>query len=309
MRTIWLWLLLSGFPWILVACDSQSASEYTLSYAKKSDRVAPHPIYTFAVHPLHNPKRLFSNYQPLISYINKNVSGFSLKLVASRDYAAFEKKLYSGLFDLALPNPLQTVISLQHGYHTFAKMGNDEMFRGIIIMRRNALVLSVQDLEGGDLSFPAPTALAATMLPKYFLQSNGLNLATNTLHYVGSQESAIMNVFMGKTSAAGTWPLPWELLRKARPELDAALEVRWLTEPLVNNGIVARTIIPPEHVQQVATVLLELHTHAAGTQILEGLHISRFEPASDITYLPVQEFLKNYQQLFPDEKMPTGDIP
>lgn len=292
---------------MVVACDTGSQNDYSPSCIDRPDSMVQRNIYTFAVHPLHNPKRLFGIYQPLIDIINNRVSGFSLKLVASRDYAAFEQKLYAGRFHLALPNPLQTLISLKHGYHVVGKMGDDFMFRGIIVMRRDANVLTVEDLKGCDLSFPAPTALAATMMPKYYLQTLGLNLSDNKLHYVGSQESAIMNVYMGKTLAAGTWPLPWELLLKARPELGEALEVKWLTSPLVNNGLVARNDIPDQHVVQVLQVFLDLHNHAAGRKILEGIHISRFDAASDATYLPVQKFLENYERLFPDEKLPTGE--
>lgn len=305
LRNISFCLIIGGLT-LLTACDTDSHQDYHIKYLDKSGRMTQEPIYTFAVHPLHNPTKLFSIYQPLVNIVNKNVTGFSLRLVASRDYAAFEQKLYAGRFHFALPNPLQTFASLQRGYTVFAKMGDDDMFRGIIIMRRDAKPLSVQDLKGGALSFPAPTALAATMLPKYFLKSNGLNLSENTLHYVGSQESAIMNVFMGKTLAAGTWPLPWELLIKSRPELAEVLEVKWLTEPLINNGLVALSTIPREHVKQVLDVLLELHNYAEGKKILGGIHVSCFETASDVTYLPVQKFLENYRRLFPDEILPVG---
>lgn len=309
LRNISCWLLLGGVAILLTACDSGSQNDYSPSYIDRPGSMVQRTIYTFAVHPLHNPKRLFGIYQPLVDIINKRVKGFSLKLVASRDYATFEQKLYAGRFNFALPNPLQTLISLDHGYHVVGKMGDDFIFRGIIVVRRDANVLTVNDLKGCDLSFPAPTALAATMMPKYYLQSLGLDLSDNTLHYVGSQESAIMNVYMGKTLAAGTWPLPWELLLNARPELGDALEVKWLTSPLVNNGLVARNDMPAEHVKQVLQVILNLHNHIEGCKILEGIHISRFETASDATYLPVQKFLENYARLFPDEKLPAGVRP
>ena len=307
LRNVCCWPLLVGVAILLMACDSGSQYDYSPRYIARPVSMEQSPVYTFAVHPLHNPKRLFGIYQPLMDIINRRVSGFSLKLVASRDYATFEQKLYIGRFHLALPNPLQTLTSLNHGYHVVGKMGDDFMFRGIIIMRRDVNVLTVDDLKGCDLSFPAPTALAATMMTKYYLKTLGLNLSDNTLHYVGSQESAIMNVYMGKTLAAGTWPLPWELLLKARPELGEALEVKWLTSPLVNNGLVARSDIPAEHVKQVLQMLLDLHNHDEGRKILEGIHISRFDTASDVTYLPVQNFLENYARLFPDEKLPTGE--
>ncbi|HEY5994325.1 MAG TPA: PhnD/SsuA/transferrin family substrate-binding protein, partial [Gallionellaceae bacterium] len=68
--------------------------------------------YIFAVHPLHNPARLFEVYGPLIDYLNRNIPGVTFRLEASRNYEAFEEKLYGRKFGFALPNPYQTLKSL-----------------------------------------------------------------------------------------------------------------------------------------------------------------------------------------------------
>lgn len=287
--------------WAAAGRAAETAAELP-RYADRPSSPADGPIYIFAVHPLHNPQRLFSKYQPLIDLINERVKGFALKLVASRDYPAFERKLYEGRFHFALPNPLQTLSSQQHGYRIVGKMGDDHMFRGIIIMRRDSQVMFVEDLAGAALSFPAPTALAATMMPKHFLQTRGLDLATTDIRYVGSQESAIMNVYLGKTVAAGTWPLPWDMLLQSRPELGQVLEVKWRTPHLLNNGLVARDDVPREHVQQVMAVLLGLPAEKRGQQILTRINVSCFERADAATYTPVREFLQNYYRLFPTER-------
>ncbi len=49
--------------------------------------------YRFAIHPLHNPKKLAEAYQPLISYINRHLEQGRFELEASRDYQAYEEKL------------------------------------------------------------------------------------------------------------------------------------------------------------------------------------------------------------------------
>ncbi|MCB2188596.1 MAG: phosphate/phosphite/phosphonate ABC transporter substrate-binding protein [Deltaproteobacteria bacterium] len=311
----WRWILLAGALLTLgqfagTATHSAGESDDTLPrYADRPLAPAERTVYLFAVHPLHNPQRLFSKYQPLIDLVNERIQGFSLKLVASRDYQAFEQKLYNGRFHFALPNPLQTLASQRHGYRIVGKMADDDMFRGIIIMRRDSEVMFVEDLAGAALSFPAPTALAATMLPKYFLQTRGLNLAGNDLRYVGSQESAIMNVYLGKTVAAGTWPLPWDMLLHSRPELGQALEVKWRTPPLVNNGLVARRDLPVSQVQELVDVLVALPRDARGREILARINIPGFEQATAATYAPVREFLENYYRLFPAERPPVEATP
>lgn len=267
-------------------------------FADKPAMHYPATEYIIAIHPLHNPKRLFEVYQPLVELINDLSAGFTLKFEASRDYGAFEKKLYSRKFHLALPNPHQTIEAERYGYRVVAKMGDDERFRGIIVVRKDSGITSVADLDGQALSFPARTAVAATMMPKFFLHQNGLDLGRADVRYVGSQESAIMNVFLGKTVAAGTWPPPWELFVQRRPELAAQLVVRWQTSPLVNNGVVVRDDVPFAHSQAVIRALLDLHLHERGRAILRGMDLSRFEAADSGTYDPVRKFLVRYRRAF-----------
>lgn len=292
--------ILASFCALLVAaCSPAGTAPYEPHYAKEGPAGDHGVEYLFAVHPLHNPRRLFEVYQPLVELINETAArDFRVKLETSRDYAAFEAKLASGKFQFAIPNPYQTLESEAHGYRIVAKMGNDERFRGIFIVRRDSLLRSVTDLAGAPISFPAPTALAAAMMPRMFLHQHGLASRGIDARYVGSQESAIMNVLLGKTVAAGTWPPPWEALLRRRPELARQLEVRWETPPLVNNGFVVRKDVPAAHVSLIERVVLSLHESARGRAILAAMEIDRFESADTRTFEPVRRFITDYERAF-----------
>ncbi len=70
------------------------------------------------------------------------------------------------------------------------------------------------------MGYPAPTALAAPLMPQYYLQTHGINVIAELGNkYIGSKESSVMNVFSGKSAASATWPPPWKALSKKRPEL------------------------------------------------------------------------------------------
>lgn len=252
--------------------------------------------FIFGVHPLHNPKRLFEVYQPMIDYINARLHGAQLRLEASRNYDAYDEKLFQGYFDFALPNPYQTVTSLQSGYQVFGKMADDENFRGIILIRKDSDIQTVSDLKGKSVSYPAPTALAATIMPQWFLFQQGLDIQHDiTNHYVGSQESSIMNVYLGVTDAASTWPPPWLAFIKERPEIAEQVIIKWQTPPLVNNGLVAKKTIPQTILKQVSQAIFELHLTEKGQQILAEMELSQYEPATDETYLRVKHFLSEFE--------------
>jgi len=254
-------------------------------------------VYIWGVHPLHNPKRLFEVYQPLIDYINKHLKNCELRLRASRNYDAFDKRLFDGEFHFALPNPYQTVEATKHGYTIFGKMGDDFNFRGIILIRNDSNIRNVKDLKGKTVSYPAPTALAATMMPQWFLHKNGLNILNDIENiYVGSQESSIMNVYLGKSVASATWPPPWLAFKKLRPDVAKHLRVKWETDSLPNNGLVVRNDVPKDIVKIVSKLVFELHTHEEGRKILERMELSKYEPANNLTYQSVREFLIKFEK-------------
>lgn len=286
----------------LLSCDQQATEEFTPEYSDSAS-VKGDEVMTLGIHPLHNPKRLHEMFGPIAEYLSKNIEGVQIKIEASRNYAAFDKKLYSRKFHFALPNPFQTVNSFKHGYKVFGKMSDDENFRGIFLVRKDSNIKKVSDLKGHPVSFPAPTALAATMMPQYYLQQNGLNVMKDIdIKYVGSQESSIMNVMLGNTKAGATWPPPWRALSKERPELKKELKVIWQTSPLPNNGLVVRDDINKNLVKKVKKLLLDLHQHPQGKKWLDKMELSKFDDATNDTYKPVLDFLK----LFNKEVRPTN---
>ncbi len=281
---------------MLISCDQQPAEEYTPEYST-SVLIEGDKVIILGIHPLHNPKRLHEIFGPIADYLSKNIEGVKIKVEASRNYAAFDKKLYSRQFHFALPNPFQTVNSLKHGYKVFAKMSDDENFRGIFLVRKDSNIKEVSDLKGQAVSFPAPTALAATMMPQYYLQQHGLNVMQDIdIKYVGSQESSIMNVMVGNTKAGSTWLPPWRALSKERPELAKELKIIWQTSSLPNNSLVVRDDVDKNIVKQVKKLLLNLHKHSQGKKWLDKMELSKFEDATNDTYKPVLAFLKRFNK-------------
>lgn len=289
LRTILTWVLM----FMLISCGRQQEIDYQPTFTAKPKTLLNE--YVVGVHPLHNPKRLLEIYGPILDYANKRIPQVHFRLEAARNYEEFEKKLYAGYYDLAMPNPYQTVRAFKYGYRVFAKMGDDEEFRGIILVRKDSNIREVVDLKGKVVAYPAETALAATMMPQYYLHTHGIDVNFDIKnHYVGSQESSILNVLRGHADAAATWPLPWRIFSVEYPEMANQLEVKWQTAPLLNNSWVARRDVPQSVVDLFRTQLLSLNETAEGKHMLERLPISRFETASNENYLPVINFLETF---------------
>jgi phosphonate transport system substrate-binding protein len=279
----------------LLGCQPQTDTPYQPTFTQQNSN-APRE-YIVGIHPLHNPQRLMEVYDPILQYISNQIPGAHFKLEASRNYEEFDKKLYSGHFDFAMPNPYETVLSLKHGYHVFGKMAGDEHFRGIILIRKDSGIQQVSDLKGKKIAYPALTALAATMMPQFYLHTHGLDVNRDVENiYVGSQESSILNVLRGHVAAGATWPIPWQAFQVEHPDLASQLVLKWQTEPLVNVGWVVREDIPPNLVAQFGKVLFDLNQTPHGRGMLAHVPIERFEPATDATYFIVRDYLANFSK-------------
>jgi phosphonate transport system substrate-binding protein len=286
------WKLLLDLP-LLADSSKQSDDTYEPRFSTQSRSKLTK--YIIGIHPLHNPKRLFEVYGPIVDFLNANMPEADFTLEASRNYEDFDRKLYSGHFDFAMPNPYQTINSLKHGYHVFGKMADDDDFRGIILVRRDSGINTVADLKGKAVSYPAPTALAATLMTQYYLHTHGIDVNHDIENrYVGSQESSIINVLRGHVAAGATWPVPWKTFSNENPQLASQLEVKWQTEPLQNNGWVMRKDLPPELTDKFAKLLFNLDRHDPGREMLARIPVTRFEPANDDSYGPVQVFIATF---------------
>ena len=291
------WVVFSGLlALLLLAACHQSAPEKPLQYS-----AAPVgktlPILRFAVHPLHNPNKLAEAYQPLIDHLNRHFPELRIELEASRDYQAYEQKFRAREPDILLPNPWQSIEAMKVGYHVIAMAGDAEDFKGIFIVRKDSQIQKPADLKGKTVSYPSHTALAACIMPQYFLHKQGINIRKDIQNtYVGSQESSIMNAYLGKSAAAATWPPPWRLFQKDHPAEAAELQVIWETPSLLNNSVMVRDDIAAEIRLKLKQLLIDLANTPDGQAILSGMSTARFHEADDASYGKVRDYLATFEK-------------
>lgn len=280
---------------LLPGCDRKPAAP-PLQYSASPVGTAL-PTYRFAVHPLHNPVKLSEAYQPLIDRLNQALPEVRFELEASRDYQAYERKFRARGPDILLPNPWQAIEAMKVGYRVIATAGKDSDFKGIFIARKNSGIRKVADIRGQTVSYPSHTALAACIMPQYFLHRQGIDIKRDIRNaYVGSQESAIMNVYLGKSALGATWPPPWRLFQRDHPAEAAELEVIWETPSLINNAVMVRDDLPPAIVHKLSEVLFALAGSAEGRAILDGMSTAAFRPADDARYRQVAEFIARFEK-------------
>lgn len=285
-RRTWLALWLSG---VLAGCNASSDPGIEPRYGQDPDT---RPVLHLAIHPLHNPAQLLRTYQPLTAYLQAQLPAYRFVLEASRDYASFERKIDARGPELLLPNPLQTLRAIELGYTVVAMAGEADAFRGVILVPKDSAIRQVRDLKGRRVSFPAPTALAATIMPQRLMQGHGLAPGKDVeVAYVGSQESSMVAVLHGLSDAGSTWLQPWQDFQAAHPEDAARLRVLAITPALVNNAFMVRNDLPPSLRDELARQLVQLHQGFSYQPVLRAAQIRRFQMANNTSYDVVRQYM------------------
>ena len=282
----------------LAGCGREEAARGP-QYLTRSP-LAGQGVVRFGVHPLHNPQKLHQVFDPLMVYLNRFITDVRFELEASNNYAHFEAKLQAREMEFSLPNPYQTLIAQDWGYRVIAKLADDNDFRGLIFIRRDSRIRQPLDLKGRTVCYPAPTALAATMLPRHFLATHGLDLRHDVRErYVGSMESSLMNVVRGQVAAAGAWPPPWRQFQRAHPVEAAQIMPIWQTEALPSLAVMARLDAPETRTAAVLRALEQLHVAREGRGVFAGMGMegNHFRAAGNADYAPVRAFIDRYTRL------------
>ncbi len=228
-------------------------------------------------------------------YFNQKNNGFEIRVVMCQSFEDFDDKLRHNFFDVAFCNAYQALGIMDHGYSVIAKMSRDDLYRGIILVRKDANINSLAELRDKTLSFPGPSALTGTMLPLYYLYQKGLNVNKDIrLLSVASAESSIMSVFLGKSEAAASWLIPWYHFEKNNPEMASQLIIKWMTPSLMSPPVMARTDMDTVILRKFKAMLFTLQNDAAGKKFLEAASSGYFETATNEMYQPIKEFIRKY---------------
>jgi len=288
---------------LLAACsktDSGAAYAPTLGAPASSVIV---PEYKLGVVPMENFRNIYEVFLPIVEHVNARLPDARLTLEVPRGLPEFEQALAARAYAITLASPYHAHRAASgDAYRVFGKMGDDDAFRGILIVKRGSAIQTLADLKGRQVSFPPKTALAATMMTQVYLKEQGIDPARDiAASYVGGQHASIMQVYQGHAAAGASWPLGWVSFQRLHPHEAQQLEVRFATASLIHMALMARTDMAPELVERIAALFASLDDSAEGRAMLERVPVTRFERATNASYARVGVFLDRHRRLFGPE--------
>ena len=222
--------------------------------------------YSFAVVPQQSAKRLAKLWSPVLHYLSEK-TGVKLQFKTAKNIPEFEKRLAKGEYDFAYMNPYHfTVFNRSPGYNAVAVRQNQPI-RGIIVVRKDNPIQSLNELSGKTLAFPSPAAFAASVLPRAHLSRSNIPFSSQ---YVSSHDSVYLNVAKGLFPAGGGVK---RTFNNTNPEVKKQLRILWTTEAYTPHAIAAHPRINGKILTKIQNALVAMEKDPQGKSLLSTLKI------------------------------------
>jgi phosphonate transport system substrate-binding protein len=166
-------------------------------YAAEVKQIEANKPLIFGVVPQQSPSKLARKWLPLLKFISEQ-AGVDLQFATAPDIPTFEKRLAQGHYDIAYMNPYHyVVLSEQVGFKALVRE-QDKKIQGIIVAIKNSEIDKLEALSSQTIAFPAPSAFAATLVPKANLAQQGINFQSE---YVNSHDGVYRNIVASRLVA------------------------------------------------------------------------------------------------------------
>lgn len=276
-----------GLAWcaVALACGEQPESTTVRSpHAQALSRApadSPAPVYTVGIIPQFAPEALAEIWLPLLAELGQR-TGHRFKMVGAPEIPAFEAAFNQGAFDFAYMNPYHAVSgNVAQGYEPIVRDHGRQLY-GLVVVRADSDIATMEDLRGQTVAFPAPNALGASLMIRADLDRRlGVEIQPS---YVQTHTSVYLNVVLGKAAAGGGVSAT---LQAQPQEVRQALRVLYETERLPTHPIVAHPRVPPAVVASVREAFLAMGETEQGRAMLAGVPLLEPGPATTQDYQPL----------------------
>lgn len=258
-----------------------------LMFFSMSSIFAGHPdspikpeFYSFGVVPQFEQRKLVAIWQPILDELERRTK-LKFKLSGSPRISSFDKKVAVGEFDFVYMNPYLLSKYQHENYRPLIRDGG-RVLEGIIVVHKDSPIKTIQDLKDNEIVFPAPNALAGSLLIRQELNEIH-NISIKPL-YAQTHSSVYLHIAKGLAVAGGGVS---STLAAQKPHIRNNLRVLYRTRSLPPHPIASHGRVPAAHHNLVKKALLDLAGTDKGRHLMSAIPIN--EPVkSDIgDYTPV----------------------
>ena len=234
------------------------------------------------------PTELQRKFEPLGKYLSAQ-TGMKVVFTPVTDYAAVVESLATRKLDLAWLGGftfVQAKIRTNGTAIPIVQREEDAKFTSKFITA-NPAIKTLADLKGKSFAFGAPSSTSGSLMPRFFLQQDGINPEKDfkTVAFSGAHDATVAFVAAGKAEAGVLNASVWDKLVETRKVDTSKVRVFATTPPYFDYNWTVRGDLDPALVKKLTDAFLALDPakpeHKA---ILELQRAARFVPTQASNY-------------------------
>lgn len=226
----------------------------------------------FGIVPQQSAEKLLKAWGPLMHHLSQRLER-PIRFATAPSIGEFEARCLAGDYDIAYMNPYHYIrFAKQPGYRVVANQ-RDKKLTGILVVRQDSPVQTLQDMDGATLHLPSPNAFAASLLIQAELRGEGIDFKP---HFAGSHDSVYRNVERGIAQAGGGIV---RTFKTQSPAISSQLRILRKTKGYTPHAIAVHPRLDTRLAEKLATALLELPP-----KLLQPLRFNPLQRATDSDY-------------------------
>ena len=243
------------------------------------------------------PTELQRKFEPLGKYLSAQ-TGMKVVFTPVTDYAAVVESLATRKLDLAWLGGftfVQAKIRTNGTAIPIVQREEDAKFTSKFITA-NPAIKTLADLKGKSFAFGAPSSTSGSLMPRFFLQQDGINPEKDfkTVAFSGAHDATVAFVAAGKAEAGVLNASVWEKLVETKKVDTSKVRVFATTPPYFDYNWTVRGDLDPALVKKLTDAFLALDPakpeHKA---ILELQRAARFVPTQASNYEGIEAAAKS----------------
>ena len=243
------------------------------------------------------PTELQRKFEPLGKYLSAQ-TGMKVVFTPVSDYAAVVESLATRKLDLAWLGGftfVQAKIRTNGTAIPIVQREEDARFTSKFITA-NPAIKTLADLKGKSFAFGAPSSTSGSLMPRFFLQQDGINPEKDfkTVAFSGAHDATVAFVAAGKAEAGVLNASVWDKLVESGNPNAAKVRVLATTPPYFDYNWTVRGDLDPALVKKLTDAFLALDPakpeHKA---ILELQRAARFIPTQASNYEGIEAAAKS----------------
>ena len=250
------------------------------------------PIRSVYIVPQLSMSQLYVQWLPILTRLGQDTQQcFDLVIPAS--IPEFEQALLNGRADYAFMNPYHAVMAYRaHGYVPLVADGSTKL-DGIVVVRRDSEIKSLEDLQNRRVAYPAPNAFAASLLTRSILAEK--QIATETV-YVNTHSNVYRSVILGDVAAGGGVNNTFD---REHENVRSKLRVLYRTPEFTPHPFAASRRIDSETRQRVTKSFVAMQNEPELAARLKSVQLNSPEPVtyennySALEKLNLERFVNN----------------